>query len=430
MDPAAGHARFRRRRTCLQGLPLATITRLKETLHGVVYGPDNDKLRATATGLLHFISDLGDGAEIGVAAGKVATRPDHRIKREIEVLRDVQHPNLISMLGHDPSDNPTWYVMPVMLGGTLKEKRDLVGNVPAVVRGMLQIARALAALHTHSNPITHRDIKPGNVFVSKTGEWILGDPGVAYRDDGADETQTRALSKDWAPRWFDDLYAQSPKADLYCLGGTALSVLLGGDKPLDPSFLDEAAFNLPAKFPNTPGIEDVYGLFRRLIVSKKASLPYANATELVHVLEDMLPIVESDGSWLLRQEIAKSHRAPQIVFTYVNSNYSPNTADIVGLQHLPVWIPEDCERLVFWPRAHEAHVCNVLLFDEGHHQIQGKLTISNDTRNVLPVPECYRAALFMVEATAYSMDIGGCRQGVHRLMSIKQPAVWSAGRDG
>jgi len=43
---------------------------------------------------------------------------------------------------------------------------------------------------------------------------------------------------------------------------------------------------------------------------------------------------------------------------------------------------------------------------------------------------CYRAALFMVEATAYSMDIGGCRQGVHRLMSIKQPAVWSAGRDG
>jgi len=44
--------------------------------------------------------------------------------------------------------------------------------------------------------------------------------------------------------------------------------------------------------------------------------------------------------------------------------------------------------------------------------------------------ECYRAALFMVEATAYSMDIGGCRQGVHRLMSIKQPAVWSAGRDG
>jgi len=43
---------------------------------------------------------------------------------------------------------------------------------------------------------------------------------------------------------------------------------------------------------------------------------------------------------------------------------------------------------------------------------------------------CYRAALFMVEATAYSMDIGECRQGVHRLMSIKQPAVWSAGRDG
>ena len=36
----------------------------------------------------------------------------------------------------------------------------------------------------------------------------------------------------------------------------------------------------------------------------------------------------------------------------------------------------------------------------------------------------------MVEAPAYSMTIGGRRQGVTRLMSIKQAAVWPAGRDG
>ncbi len=47
-----------------------------------------------------------------------------------------------------------------------------------------------------------------------------------------------------------------------------------------------------------------------------------------------------------------------------------------------------------------------------------------------PLITCYRAVLLMVEALAYSMNIGGRRQGVTRLMSIKQAAVWLAGRDG
>jgi hypothetical protein len=59
------------------------------------------------------------------------------------------------------------------------------------------------------------------------------------------------------------------------------------------------------------------------------------------------------------------------------------------------------------------------------------LEVAISERSLLEhLDHCYRAALFMVEATVWSMDIGGCRRGANRLMSINDPALWSAGRDG
>jgi serine/threonine protein kinase len=278
------------------------------------------------------------------------------------------------MLDYDKSEKPTWYVMPVMEGGTLKDKQDLVGNVPAVVRGMLQVARALAALHSQSHPITHRDIKPGNVFVSGSGEWILGDPGVAYRDDGSDETETRAVSKDWAPRWYADKFARSPKADLYLLGATAIAVLVG-EKPLDPSYLDEPAFKLPTRFPEAPGIELLFQLFRKLVVTRLAAMPYKDATELVRELETLLPVIENDRSLDLLAELERFRSVPRLLFSYANSNANLFSGDHDGLKGVPLLIPEDCDRLVIWPRGVKQAGCGLMIFDRWNRQAKASIDL-------------------------------------------------------
>jgi serine/threonine protein kinase len=213
-------------------VPMAMIQRIAETF---LLPADMDTAKKRALPAAELIAGAVSGGEILVAAGKVTKHPDERLKREIEILADVQHPHLIRMLAHDKSSAPTWYVMPVMKG-VLKERKDFKGNVLGVLRGMLDVARALSALHHHPKRIVHRDIKPGNIFMTDDGRWILGDPGVAYRDDGKDMTTTRVWSKDWAPTWPDDKLCQSPKSDLYMLGATGLAVLVG-EKPLNPTLL-------------------------------------------------------------------------------------------------------------------------------------------------------------------------------------------------
>lgn len=382
----------------------ATVTRLHEQLSESKRRTD----QGPTAGLLHMLSDLADGVAIGVAAAKVAKRRDHRVKREIEILRDVQHPNLIEMLSHDQAAEPTWYAMRVMKGGTLKGRRDLVGNVRDAVRGMLQLARALAALHTHANPITHRDIKPGNVFVSETGAWILGDPGVAYRDDDGDETVTRPVSKDWAPRWPREELARSPKADLYMLGATVLSVLLGGSKPLDPAYLDEEDFQLLKRFPHVAGIAELDAVIRSLFVSKPTTMPHENAVGLVRELEQLLPLAENVEAWRLRQELAQLRREPELLVSFVNSNTHLQSGDHPGLQRILVRLPSDCTRLLCWQRGDQGHCCRFVLADEGHHQVQREVTLADDVVTAIDVPESMRGRFARV-------TIGGQSGRLHSL---------------
>jgi serine/threonine protein kinase len=273
---------------------------------------------------------------------------------------------------------------------------------------MLQIARALAALHSHAKKITHRDIKPGNVFLSQSGDWILGDPGVAHRDDCGDETQTRPVSKDWAPRWYDDPYAQSLKTDLYLLGATGISVLVGGDKPLDASYLTKPKFDLPKLFPNAPGIERLYALIRELVVVEPDHLPYKDAAELIPVLEALLPAVENDTGWRVREEVEQLRAMPRLVFSFASSATNALSGDRDSLTRVPIWIPDDCERLVFWPRGHQKHICGVRLYDLGYHQLQGEIvSMPDDVPTVIKVPPGLRGLSARMTVTGNSGELLG-----------------------
>ncbi len=313
----------------------------------LLVGPDTHKAQALALDMALTIAEIADGTQPVIAAGKVAKEEEDRTKREIEILRDVQHPNLIRMIDHDKSAAPRWYVMPVMRRGTLKDTgTKLTGDLPGVVNGMIQIADALGALHWYPRRTVHRDVKPGNIFIDQTGAWILGDTGVAFREDGADPTTTRPVSKDWFPRWYDDELGHAPVTDIYMLGAVGFYLLTGQMKPLDPTFVTKPKFDLPVLFPTTPGIREVYKLLLSVVSSDPEKIKIREGKAFAAALRELLPIVTGDAAHALSVEVQRLRAEPRQLVAYSSEHMV--SGPVQALKHMPVWFPIGCDHLVVW----------------------------------------------------------------------------------
>ncbi|KAJ3199175.1 hypothetical protein HDU67_003054, partial [Dinochytrium kinnereticum] len=90
------------------------------------------------------------------------------IEREIEILRDVRHPNVVQFMGCATHDNKLLLVTEYVAGGNVKEWiADLTRELGWRTRISIatDAARALAYLHAHD--IIHRDMKSENLLVTE-----------------------------------------------------------------------------------------------------------------------------------------------------------------------------------------------------------------------------------------------------------------------
>ncbi|HVT02883.1 MAG TPA: protein kinase, partial [Thermoanaerobaculia bacterium] len=100
-----------------------------------------------------------------------------RFEREAKTISQLNHPNICSLydIGHDSGTD--FLVMELLEGETLAERLDK-GALPLteVLRYGAQIADALARAHRQG--VMHRDLKPGNVMLSRSAAKLL-DFGLA-----------------------------------------------------------------------------------------------------------------------------------------------------------------------------------------------------------------------------------------------------------
>jgi tRNA A-37 threonylcarbamoyl transferase component Bud32 len=162
-------------------------------------------------------------------AGGVDSEFLKRFQREAKSLAQLDHPYILKVLDYGEEGGVPYLVMPYLQGGTLKEKMGQPMPSEEAAALLAPIARALE--YAHQQNIIHRDVKPANILISKSGAPILSDFGIAKILVQSGSTQLTAAgvgigTPDYmAPEQWTG--SADPRTDIYSLGVVFYQMVTG-----------------------------------------------------------------------------------------------------------------------------------------------------------------------------------------------------------
>lgn len=108
----------------------------------------------------------------------------HDLENEINILRHLEHPNIVRYLGHDCINNALYVYMEYMPGGSIQTVLCQFGPLDECLIAVYTRALlgGLEYLHTREPPVVHRDIKGANVLVGANCDVKLSDFGCSKRE--------------------------------------------------------------------------------------------------------------------------------------------------------------------------------------------------------------------------------------------------------
>ena len=238
------------------------------------------ELRTGGMGVVYLVRKEGVDEPLAL---KMALRDDEltlaRFTQEIRATRSLNHPGIVKVLDEGFYQNLPWYVMrfvgAVNLADVLAVRdmhapadlaslvagiaRKEFAPVPAAHRRGLPLTTAVAVMervasavaHAHARGVLHRDIKPANIILTRRGDPVLADFGVArkmfdsLRLTAADEvvgTYTYIAPEQLAGEAIDE------RADVYGLGAVLYECVVGHPPERRTSGCEPLAFprSIPA----------------------------------------------------------------------------------------------------------------------------------------------------------------------------------------
>ncbi|XP_058087194.1 serine/threonine-protein kinase BLUS1-like isoform X4 [Magnolia sinica] len=156
------------------------------------------------------------------------------IRREVQTISLIDHPNVLRAHCSFTTDCSLWVVMPYMAGGSclhiMKSSYPEGFEEPVIATLLCEVLKALVYLHSHG--YIHRDVKAGNILIDANGSVKLADFGVsACMFDAGDRQRSRNTfvgTPCWmAPEVMQQLHGYDFKADIWSFGITALELAHG-----------------------------------------------------------------------------------------------------------------------------------------------------------------------------------------------------------
>jgi serine/threonine-protein kinase len=205
---------------------------------------------------------LGVRRALKVLSRRLANREDltERLRVEARALAGLRHPNLVEVsdLGVS-SDGRVFFAMELLSGLTLRELLHRTGRLRSdqAIMIAVQVLDALGA--AHETGMIHRDVKPENVFILRTGSVKLLDFGVAKAlQSSSGPALTAAGVAIGTPRYMSPEQAEGKpidtRSDIYAVGVLLWEMLVGR-----PPFhqLDAVAAAVAAINRGLPDVEEM-----------------------------------------------------------------------------------------------------------------------------------------------------------------------------
>jgi len=199
-----------------------------------------------------------------------------RVTREARAMgRLGDHPNVVAIYDMGDHEGQPYIVIPVMPGG------DVEGLIEKAPEHRLPIEQAVGIAkcicrgleYAHDKGIIHRDIKPGNVWLSADGTAKIGDFGLALAVDLSRLTQPGMMvgTVTYMPPEQAMGGKVTAKADLYSLGAMLYEMVTGR-----PPFVGDDSIAIIGQHINTPPVSPTW---------HRADLPPALETLILQLLE-------------------------------------------------------------------------------------------------------------------------------------------------
>ena len=195
----------------------------------------NEKIGSGAQKTVYIAYDSDEGREVAWNAINVNNNLSNNeealktIKNEIEILKLVHHPNILSFIyGFYLQEKKEIVVITELInGGSLKAYLNIYKypRLRVIKLWCQEILKGLKYLHEFNPPIIHRDIKCDNILINKaTGEVKIGDLGFSRMLKSSEYAKTFSGTVEFcSPEVYQGKY--TVKADIYSFGMTMLEMV-------------------------------------------------------------------------------------------------------------------------------------------------------------------------------------------------------------
>ena len=211
-----------------------------------------------------------------------------RFKKEALAAGGLNHSGIVSVYDSGEESNSPYIVMELITGESLRQllQKGLIPQARAleIVEGILE-----ALEYSHKEGIVHRDIKPGNIMITESGDIKVMDFGIARATDDIGATMTNTWNVVGTAQYLSPEQATGEMADgrsdLYSLGCLMYELLTGrppftGDTPVSIAYQHVSSPFTPAS-QVMPGLSNDIDRMLEVVLSKDPNNRYQDASAML-----------------------------------------------------------------------------------------------------------------------------------------------------
>jgi serine/threonine-protein kinase len=218
-----------------------------------------------------------------------------RFKKEALAAGGLNHSGIVAVYDSGDENNSPYIVMELISGQTLRQvmQQGLIpqGRALEIIEGILQ-----ALEYSHKEGIVHRDIKPGNIMITDSGDIKVMDFGIARATDDIGATMTNTWNVIGTAQYLSPEQATGEladgRSDLYSLGCLMYELLTGrppftGDTPVSIAYQHVSSPITPASQVK-PGLSTDIDRMLEVVLSKDPNNRYQDAGAMLADLQRVI----------------------------------------------------------------------------------------------------------------------------------------------